>query len=119
MSDNVLLVEWSCCSFSVRLYQEGAEDQSYIIVSCSRTRLQQTDYGSVGEGRNQFQAITSLMRDVIACIQQDPTTVQVIDTVPTFCSLCNNECSAKTVHLHQCKLIGDECCWDERLRSTA
>ena len=34
------------------------------------------------------------------------------------CSVCHDECAAKTAHLHQGEWIGDECCWDERLRST-
>ena len=37
-------------------------------------------------------------------------------TVP--CSICGNHCLKKTAHLHQGKWIGDECCWDERLRAS-
>ena len=34
------------------------------------------------------------------------------------CSLCGKQCSMKTAHLHQAEWIGDECCWDERLRAS-
>jgi len=34
------------------------------------------------------------------------------------CSLCKNPAKAKTAHLHQGEYIGDECCWDERLRAS-
>jgi hypothetical protein len=34
------------------------------------------------------------------------------------CSLCGKEISPKTAHVHHDRLIGDECCWDERLRMT-
>lgn len=34
------------------------------------------------------------------------------------CSICKKPCDPKTVHLHQDDFIGDECCWDERLRSS-
>ena len=34
------------------------------------------------------------------------------------CSICGKSCDIKTAHLHQGKYIGDECCWDERLRSS-
>lgn len=34
------------------------------------------------------------------------------------CSLCNRDTSAKTAHVHQGEWIGDDCCWDERLRSS-
>jgi hypothetical protein len=34
------------------------------------------------------------------------------------CKFCHKEVDAKTAHLHQNEWVGDECCWDERLRST-
>uniref|UniRef100_A0A6M3IMI3 Uncharacterized protein n=1 Tax=viral metagenome TaxID=1070528 RepID=A0A6M3IMI3_9ZZZZ len=34
------------------------------------------------------------------------------------CCLCGNPCDAVMAHYHQKKYIGDECCWDERLRSS-
>ena len=36
----------------------------------------------------------------------------------TTCSLCGNPCDARKAHLHQGKLVGDECCWDERLKAS-
>lgn len=32
------------------------------------------------------------------------------------CSVCANDCAAARAHRHQGQYIGDECCWDERLR---
>lgn len=34
------------------------------------------------------------------------------------CGQCGNACLATTAHLHQGRYVGDECCWDERLRSS-
>lgn len=34
------------------------------------------------------------------------------------CALCGELVNKLTAHRHQGKWIGDECCWDERLRST-
>lgn len=34
------------------------------------------------------------------------------------CSVCKNEALEEKAHLHQEEWIGDECCWDERLRSS-
>ena len=34
------------------------------------------------------------------------------------CKFCNELVPKKTAHRHQGKWVGDECCWDERLRST-
>lgn len=36
----------------------------------------------------------------------------------TNCSCCHKPISTKTAHLHQGEWIGDECCWDERLRAS-
>ena len=34
------------------------------------------------------------------------------------CAICHRACCAETAHLHTGQWIGDECCWDERLRSS-
>lgn len=34
------------------------------------------------------------------------------------CRFCHEQVPAKTAHLHQGTWVGDECCWDSRLRST-
>lgn len=34
------------------------------------------------------------------------------------CKFCNQPCDATAAHLHDGSWVGDECCWDERLRST-
>ena len=34
------------------------------------------------------------------------------------CEFCHELVPAKTAHLHQGKWVGDECCWDERLRAS-
>ena len=34
------------------------------------------------------------------------------------CSLCGEPCNIGTAHIHQDDWIGDECCWDERLRAS-
>jgi len=46
-------------------------------------------------------------------IDHDGTGVDAVN-----CSLCGNWTPADTAHLHRGKWVGDECCWDERLRST-
>lgn len=35
------------------------------------------------------------------------------------CKFCHNTTLAATAHLHQGAWVGDLCCWDERLRTTA
>lgn len=34
------------------------------------------------------------------------------------CSICHEPRNAAKAHLHQGEYIGDECCWDERLRAS-
>jgi hypothetical protein len=47
----------------------------------------------------------------------DPDCAKCADNA-VRCSVCGAACAAQTAHLHQGKWIGDECCWDERLRSS-
>lgn len=35
-----------------------------------------------------------------------------------MCKFCFGQCKAETAHFHQGQWVGDECCWDERLRTT-
>lgn len=42
----------------------------------------------------------------------------VVDKITVECSSCHKPVPRRTAHLHQEKYIGDECCWDERLRTT-
>lgn len=35
-----------------------------------------------------------------------------------ICKICHQPCNAQAAHLHQGEYIGDECCWDERLRAS-
>jgi hypothetical protein len=34
------------------------------------------------------------------------------------CKFCGGECDIKTAHIHQGRWVGDDCCWDESLRTT-
>lgn len=34
------------------------------------------------------------------------------------CRLCHEPTPARTAHPHQGEWVGDDCCWDERLRAT-
>lgn len=38
---------------------------------------------------------------------------------PVRCKLCGEQVDGDTAHLHGEGYVGDECCWDERLRMTS
>ncbi len=38
--------------------------------------------------------------------------------IAVTCCICGNETPKNTAHVHQGKWIGDNCCWDEQLRSS-
>lgn len=40
------------------------------------------------------------------------------EAIKVPCKLCSKQVDFKTAHLHQGAYVGDECCWDERLRAT-
>ena len=42
----------------------------------------------------------------------------VTDKSTVTCTICGKDCAAATAHLHQGQWIGDECCWDDRLRAS-
>jgi len=35
-----------------------------------------------------------------------------------ICSTCHRPTAANAAHLHQGEWIGDNCCWDDRLKSS-
>ena len=44
---------------------------------------------------------------------------EIPDEIETVtCSICGEDVPAGTAHLHQGKWIGDDCCWDERLKAS-
>jgi len=49
---------------------------------------------------------------------QDGREYQIEHGPKPLCALCSEPIDLNTAHRHEGKLIGDECCWDERLRAT-
>lgn len=45
--------------------------------------------------------------------EPDPDEVETVE-----CKFCYEQVMVDTAHLHNGNWVGDECCWDERLRST-
>ena len=43
---------------------------------------------------------------------------QYVEVKTVACSLCHELCEASKAHRHQDGWVGDECCWDERLKCT-
>ena len=59
---------------------------------------------------------------MLAYLQEGGTTVDEVaelvrERVAT-CSLCHLPCRRDEAHWHAGEIIGDECCWDERLRAS-
>jgi hypothetical protein len=44
--------------------------------------------------------------------------LSAFDADTVTCKFCEGECLALTAHLHRGAWVGDDCCWDERLRIT-
>ena len=43
---------------------------------------------------------------------------KIYEPISVECLFCGNPCLIRTAHYHQNDWIGDECCWDERLRAS-
>jgi hypothetical protein len=56
-------------------------------------------------------------RSVLDTIDEQETEIEEADQVE--CKFCGQMVPASTANWHAGSWVGDECCWDERLRSTA
>jgi len=73
--------------------------------------LQKTEYEMVAV--DNYHGIQHLQIKVTG----DPALVaENIDTV--VCKFCHKNVPGATAHLHEGEYVGDDCCWDERLRAT-
>lgn len=68
------------------------------------------DYGSE-EGN--LEGMGFLAGLEIAAILREDNAVSLVQ-----CSVCGKQTSAESAHIHQDSYIGDNCCWDERLRAS-
>ena len=51
------------------------------------------------------------------CAKEVENLDELLEGVETTCALCGEKCEAAKAHAHHGWTIGDECCWDARLRS--
>lgn len=73
----------------------------------------------VGHGQTELAAILNLHEQLVDAGEVEemkPLFISKVKKQLTTCCLCHRSIATKTAHLHQGELIGDECCWDERLR---
>lgn len=74
------------------------------------------DYPEFG-GFTDFDIVDSTMdEDRLRDVIEDAIQMLEIDRVD--CSFCDRPVPAATAHLHQGEWVGDECCFDERLRAS-
>lgn len=73
-----------------------------------------------GEGRNLtvYEGLQEVVEGMEASVDRLRGVLGRRGGKAATCSLCGNPCDARKAHLHQGRLIGDECCWDERLRAS-
>jgi hypothetical protein len=73
------------------------------------------------EGKDPQQTTDKASLDDAACSVSDSLEddEDIADEHPTVCcKFCHTAVREDTAHIHQDGWVGDECCWDERLRST-
>lgn len=76
-----------------------------VILELADNKLQLVVWGDINK------------QDYTHKIDLEPTR-ESLRTTWTVCSICKQDCALNTAHLHQGGFIGDECCWDERLKSS-
>jgi hypothetical protein len=56
--------------------------------------------------------------DTVSSEHEFPLAEVAVVEEQVVCSACRHLCASEKAHLHQGEWIGDECCWDERLRAS-
>lgn len=56
--------------------------------------------------------------EIRALLEQLVNVLGRVDAMTVECKVCHSTVSSSTAHAYEDGFIGDECCWDERLRTT-
>ena len=86
---------------------EGGDDQNDGVVNFDVRDLSTFD-------KNGPQDEKSIKKAIRAALDEG----EVGPKKTVECSLCGKPCSAMKARLHQGKWVGDECCWDDRLKAS-
>lgn len=54
----------------------------------------------------------------LPCDSTEEEIIEYLKSLQVKCKFCGKYVDANTAHLHCGEYIGDECCWDERLKTT-
>jgi len=79
------------------------------------------DIDAVGQADAQ-QYFNCLPQAELTTLNQNckPATIEKLSIEELItCKLCGERAPLESAHFHESEWVGDECCWDERLRSTA
>lgn len=60
----------------------------------------------------------SIERHNYSWVIRDGNLIEVSNDMFVTCKFCHNKAFSDTAHLHQGEYVGDECCWDSRLKMT-
>lgn len=66
----------------------------------------------------ELSTIFEYVPEVRDLLSQLTSMLEVVDSITVECSSCHKPVPRRTAHLQREKYVGDECCWDERLRTT-
>jgi hypothetical protein len=84
-------------------------------------RQQNIDFPRVLSANNDEEALNRLKDEFgkdLKQVEEVSTGDRIVYQNQMKCDMCGQSILTNTAHLHQGKYIGDECCWDERLRTT-
>ena len=91
-------------------YPSGDKDNPCIVLDILRVVHDSWH----GDGWQAFQPLLDC-----PVLWRDPATGKWAPTkVTVVCSICHKEIDAMTAHSHQNEWIGNDCCWDERLKAS-
>jgi hypothetical protein len=94
---------------------EFFNDKVSELITGSECGLTDISYQAVGAVNGSV--LVEVTASVDEIIQEEDDFIQEEDEGMVFCSICGQLCLQQNAHIHQGDLIGDECCWDEHLKS--
>jgi hypothetical protein len=111
----ILELPWVYATELARLIVKAARSLDHAALDAIAELLD----GREWSGTDNLDAIATLVRHTgreVRDVHQTPADED--DQEQVLCRFCQRQCLARTAHSYQGGWVGDECCWDERLRSS-
>lgn len=109
----ILELPWVYATELARLVVRAARSLDHAALDAIAELLDAKDWS----GADDLDAIATLVRHTGRQVRDVAEASHDLQE-QILCRFCQRQCVARTAHYYQGGWVGDECCWDERLRSS-